>query len=245
MHPRHCQILQLVETHQKASVALLAEQTGVSQVTIRQDLSALEQQGYLRRIHGGAEALVQESLNDRLNVHFDTKLRLAVRASELVEDGESILIEGGSANALLARQLNSRAVTVITPNCAIAQHLREGRAQVILLGGNYQSQSDSLVGPLTLLGIEQLHFSKAFIGIDGCHPSTGFTNKDLLRADVVRAILAKGQRNILLTNSSKFGQIYPANLGAVEQFDTLITDRGIPDRDRQWLEQQQLKMLLV
>lgn len=63
---------------------------------------------------------------------------------------------------------------------------------MVLLGGLFQHQSESVVGPLTRLCIEQVHFSKAFIGVDGFHPEMGFTYRDMMRADVVNSVLAKG-----------------------------------------------------
>lgn len=99
---------------------------------------------------------------------------------------------------------------------------------MVLLGGLFQHQSESVVGPLTRLCIEQVHFSKAFIGVDGFHPEVGFTGRDMMRADVVNSVLAKGVTNVVITDSSKFGAIHPSPLGTPGQIGVLVTDDALP-----------------
>ncbi|MDV5168458.1 DNA-binding transcriptional regulator YciT [Photobacterium rosenbergii] len=246
MNPRHSEILQLVNQNRRVLVAELASHTGVSEVTIRQDLTQLEKQGYLKRVHGGATALQSDDMNDRLNVRFDIKQQLAQRAAELVQPGETVMIEGGSANALLARELANRGdVTIITPSAYIAGMIRQSKCDVILLGGIYQPQGESLVGPLTRLCIEHTHFSTAFLGIDGFHPDTGFTSRDMMRADVANAILNKNQRNIVLTDASKFGQIFSTSIGRLDQFSVLVTNSGVDESDLALLRKHHVAVELV
>ena len=246
MNPRHSEILQLVNEQKRVLVAELSAHTGVSEVTIRQDLSLLEKQGYLKRVHGGATAIQSDDVSNRMNIRFDLKQQLAKRAAELVEPGETVMIEGGSANALLARELANRGdVTIITPSAYIAHMIRDCTSDVILLGGIYQHQGESLVGPLTRLCIEHTHFSTAFLGIDGFHRDTGFTSRDMMRADVANAILNKNQRNIVLTDSSKFGQIFSTSIGTLEQFSVLVTNSDVDDTDLDWIRNHGVQIELV
>ncbi len=163
MNSRQSEILNLVNDRTRVQVTDLSELTGVSGVTIRQDLNYLEQNGYLKRVHGAAVSLQSDDIDSRLEVHFDIKQQLANKAAALVAANETVLIEGGSANALLARTLAERGdVTIITPSAYIAHLVRHTSANIILLGGVYQHQGESLVGPLTKLCIENIHFSTAF-----------------------------------------------------------------------------------
>lgn len=117
MNPRQNEILQLVNDRKRVQVTELSDIIGVSGVTIRQDLNFLEQQGYLKRVHGAATALQSDDIDTRLEVRFDIKQTLANKAADLVAPNETVLIEGGSANALLARTLAERGdVTIITPS---------------------------------------------------------------------------------------------------------------------------------
>ncbi len=239
MHPRHSVILELVNERGRIAVVELAEQVGVSEVTIRQDLNYLEDQGFLKRIHGAATRVDSDDPDHRLWARSKIKLNLAEKAASLVSPGETVLIEGGSANALLAKLLGERGDTaIITSSSYIAHQLRQARSEVILLGGQYQATSESLVGPLTRLCIQHVHFSKAFIGVDGFHTDTGFTNRNMMRADVANTILAKGQENIILTDSSKFGRIHPGSIGPLGRIKRVITDTGLPMADEQWLRDQ-------
>ena len=228
MNARQQALLQLVIDHRRISVAELAQALQVSVVTIRQDLNLLESGSYLKRAHGFAVALESDDPETRMMSNFVLKTRLARHAAALVEEHETVFIEGGSSNALLARELAKRNdITVITVSSYIAHLLKEAECEVILLGGIFQKKSESMVGPLTRRCLELVHFSKAFIGIDGFHADTGFTSRDMMRADVVNAALAKGACNIVLTDSSKFGQIHPNTLGADAVISRVITDAGV------------------
>lgn len=226
------------------SVAELAKITGVSEVTIRQDLNTLEKQSYLRRAHGFAVSLESDDVETRsddvetrMMTNYTLKRRLAEFAASLVSPGESVFIENGSSNALLARTLaEQKDVTIITVSSYIAHLLKETPCEVILLGGIYQKKSESMVGPLTRQFIHQVHFSKAFIGIDGWQADTGFTGRDMMRSDVVNAVLEKGSKAIVLTDSSKFGCVHPYPLGPLSRFHRVITDSKISASDQMQLE---------
>ena len=192
MNSRQQTILQMVIEKGRVSVAELAKTTGVSEVTIRQDLNTLEKQSYLRRTHGFAVPLESDDVETRMMSNFTLKRELAQFAASLVNPGETVFIENGSSNALLARTLAElKDITIITVSGYIAHLLKDTACEVILLGGIYQKKSESMVGPLTRQYVQQVHFSKAFIGIDGWQPETGFTGRDMMRADVVNAVLEK------------------------------------------------------
>ena len=246
MNPRQQHILQVVIDKGRTSVADLARLTGVSEVTIRQDLNLLEKQSYLRRAHGFAVPLDSDDVETRMLNNYPLKRELAQFAASLVQNGETVFIENGSSNALLARTLaDQKDVTIITVSSYIAHLLKDTRCEVILLGGIYQKKSESMVGPLTRQFIEQVHFSKAFIGIDGWLPETGFTGRDMMRADVVNAVLAKSSDAIVLTDSSKFGAVHPYTLGPLSQFQRVITDEGLSAASQLQLEQAGLQVDIV
>lgn len=246
MNPRQQHILQVVIDKGRTSVADLARMTGVSEVTIRQDLNLLEKQSYLRRAHGFAVPLDSDDVETRMLNNYPLKRELAQFAASRVESGETVFIENGSSNALLARTLaDQKDVTIITVSSYIAHLLKDTRCEVILLGGIYQKKSESMVGPLTRQFIEQVHFSKAFIGIDGWQPETGFTGRDMMRADVVNAVLAKNSEVIVLTDSTKFGAVHPYTLGPMAQFTRVITDDGLSGASQLLLEQVGLHVDIV
>lgn len=225
MNDRQQIILQWVNDKQRVSVSTLAQVCQVSEVTIRHDLTLLERRNYLRREHGFAVAVQTDDVDQRMMSNFGRKQKLAQYAASLIQEGETVFFESGSSVALLAQYLSDkRSLTVVTVSSYIATLLKSMPCEVILLGGMYQKASQTLVGPLTKLCLQQVNFSKAFIGIDGFTPETGFTGRDMLRADIVNAVLAKGVENIVLTDSSKFGQITGHSLGPMRHVSRVITD---------------------
>ena len=246
MNSRQQTILQMVIDKGRVSVVELAKTTGVSEVTIRQDLNLLERMSYLRRAHGYAVPLDSEDVETRMMNNYPLKRELAQFAASLVNNGETVFIENGSSNALLARTLaEQKEVTIVTVSSYIAHLLKETRCEVILLGGIYQKKSESMVGPLTRQYVQQVHFSKAFIGIDGWQPDTGFTGRDMMRSDVVNAVLQKECEAVVLTDSSKFGAVHPYTMGPVSRFSRLITDNGLKPEHQQRLENDGLVVDIV
>jgi len=228
MNPRHQQIIQVVNLRGNISVSELSQLTGVSEVTIRQDLNLLERDSYLRRIHGSAVALDSDDVGARMQTRYQIKQVIASYAASLVNDGEAIFIEGGSTCALLARTLSDRSgLTIITVSHYIAHLLKDSQCEVIVLGGLYQKESESVVGPLTRFSLQHIHFHKAFIGIDGWHENTGFTGRNMLRSDVINAVMEKESEKIALTDSSKFGQLHPYPLSPEIPFSRIITDDAL------------------
>lgn len=244
MNDRQKEILKIVSTKSKVSVKELANIFGISGVTVRQDLNFLEQQGFLKRVHGGVTFVNSDDISSRLLVNFEKKLDIAVKALGFVDEGETVLIESGSTNAILARELVKKEnVTIVTPNVFIARECRKrDENSVVLLGGVYQKESESLIGPMVKHCIDTVNFRKAFIGIDGFTREAGFTSRDMMRADISSYIAQKCEQVFILTDSSKFGRTELVKLFDVEDVAFLITDEGIPDSDRDFLTRKGIKI---
>ena len=208
LNERQNKILIILGKNDQASVNDLSEELKVSSVTIRQDLNFLEAEGLLKRVHGGAVLKDADDLENRLVVNYEKKLRIARKLATFVNEGETILIESGSVNALLARELlKIKKVTIITTNVYIARQFRKSdQANIIILGGIYQHDSETLVGKITKTCLDQLNIDKAFIGIDGYTATNGFTLRDLFRAEISSYIIQKAKDVYVVSDSSKFGK---------------------------------------
>lgn len=231
MNPRRSAILEHLAKNGHATVQELAGLSGVSVVTVRHDLGALESEGFLRRTHGGATLLETENISRRLSFRYQEKLRLAKKAAGLIEDGETVLLESGSANALLARELASRNVQIVAANLFVARQVRQGdRARVVVIGGMYQPESESLVGAMARRNIESTFFTAAFLGMDGFTPETGFTNHDMMRAEIGSLIAKRCENTYILADSSKFGRVAMARTCGLDDLAGVITNKDLPDR---------------
>lgn len=224
----------------------LSAMTGVSVVTIRHDLAVLERDGFIRRVHGGAALLETDNIARRLSLRYEQKLAIARLASTLVEDNETVLIESGSANALLARQLASRRVQIVAANIFIARQVKPGDpARVAVLGGIYQPDSEGLVGSMTRKGIEETNFTKAFLGMDGFTPETGFTNHDMMRAEIGNAIANRPGASYILADSSKFGRTAMSRICGLEDLAGVITNRDLPQHYIDLIETGKTRLYLA
>ncbi len=207
LNERQNRILEILGLNNRTLVNELSHKLDVSSVTIRQDLNFLEAEGLLKRVHGGAVLKDGDDLDNRLGKNYEKKLRIAKKLASLVNEGETILIESGSANVLLARELvKIKKVTIMTTNIYIARQFRTNSlANIVILGGIYQHDSETLVGKLTKACIDQLNIQKAFIGIDGYTTEDGFTLRDMFRAEISSHIIRKAKDVFVVSDSSKFG----------------------------------------
>lgn len=248
MNNRHAKLLELVNANSRIEVAILSEKLEVSQVTIRKDLVLLEQKGLLKREHGFAVIISSDDISNRLAFNYDVKRKIAILASNLVENGETVMIESGSCCALLAQEIatNKRDVTIITNSAFIAAYIREcPQVKIVLLGGDYQSESQVVVGPITRKCVESFYVDKLFVGTDGFTAKAGFTGKNHMRTETVRAMAENANSVIVLTESIKFSK-----QGVVAQFKTnevttLVTDNKIPEEIKNLLQENNVDVQIV
>lgn len=232
---RESMILELLTASNRLEVSALAELAGVSQVTMRKDLDELERRGIIVREHGCAVLRSPDDIQSRIAYHYEEKRKIAERAAELVENGDTIMIESGSCCALLADVLAERRkdLTIITNSAFIASYIRGKCAfQIILLGGVYQPEAQVTVGPIVRLCADEFFVSRFFIGVDGWSDRTGFTNQDHMRAAAVRDMAHQAESVVVLTESEKFSRrgIVPLNLPQRDapQPRIVVTNQSIP-----------------
>ncbi|MFP3040911.1 DeoR/GlpR family DNA-binding transcription regulator [Treponema primitia] len=238
MIKRHVKILDIVTERQRLEVSALAELLGVSKVTVRKDLAELEEMGVLRREHGYAVIGAVDDVGRRLAYHYDIKKQIAQAAALAVNNGETVIIESGSCCALLAEELaaTKRDVTIITNSSFIANHVRHAfHIKIILLGGDYQSESQVAVGPITIKCAGDFFTDKLFIGTDGFTEKFGFTGRDHLRAETVQGIAKQARQVMVLTESEKFSHQGVVGLVRTTDVSTVYTDDRIPPETEAFL----------
>ncbi len=246
MNKRQSQILDLLTQNKKLKVTELSDVLNVSQVTIRKDLSALEDSGIIVREHGYAKLNESDDINNRLAYHYDIKQKIAEKAVESIEDGETVMIESGSCCALVALEIakSKKDVTLITNSAFIADYIRKtGNVRIILLGGEYQEESQVMVGPITRKCAEGFFVDKLFVGTDGFTRETGFTGNDYMRSEAVKDMAKQASNVIIVTDSVKFQQKGVVSLLDTKKVSYVYTDSKIPEDAEEYLVENNIKVI--
>lgn len=246
MNKRQSQILDLLTQNKKLKVTELSDVLNVSQVTIRKDLSALEDSGIIVREHGYAKLNESDDINNRLAYHYDIKQKIAEKAVESIEDGETVMIESGSCCALVALEIakTKKDVTLITNSAFIADYIRKiGNVRIILLGGEYQEESQVMVGPITRKCAEGFFVDKLFVGTDGFTKETGFTGNDYMRSEAVKDMAKQASNVIIVTDSVKFQQKGVVSLLDTKKVSYVYTDSNIPEDAEEYLVENNIKVI--
>lgn len=206
MNERAFEILEILNREKKSSVSEISALLGVSQVTVRKDLSDLEERGIIRREHGYAQLANINDIGGRIAHRYEEKRSIAKRAAELVSDGDTIMVESGSCCTLLVEELTKtrHGLTIITNSCFIPDYVR-GKTDFgfTVLGGMYQQDSQVMVGPLVKRCVSDFRVDLFFIGVDGYDPKDGFSNRDYQRAAAVTDMAGSADRVVVITTGEK------------------------------------------
>ncbi len=222
-------ILELLAKDGSLSVAALSKDLGVSEVTIRASLKSMEERGLLARTWGGAKASTLTDVLERVRDHTDEKERIAQAAAELVRDGDRIMIEAGTTTAMIVRHLAGRTgIQIVTNSTLVFNYARLNPGlEVILTGGQYHRESESLVGPVALAAIRRFNARVAFVGTDGFTSDRGMTTQFAEGAEVIEAMNARSEETWLVADSSKYGRAGFVSVLELEQLNGIITDAGL------------------
>jgi len=243
-------IIELLEREGEVAVDALAQRFGVSQVTIRKDLHELEERGILHRTHGGAipvhKSLFNPSFYEKLNFKRQEKQAIAWAALELIQEGDSIILDAGSTTLALARLLRHRfrRLYVITNSMPVALELSKSGFDVLLTGGQMRHHSLALIGPAAVDMLRHYHVDKAFLGATGVDDQ-GYSTPNPIEAQTKRALLQAASVAYVLADSSKLGQPTLARFAALEEVALLITDAAAPADFLSRLDARGLRYLLA
>jgi len=242
---REHSILNRLMVQGAVSVADLSSELEVSEVTIRSDLSSLEERGLLSRTHGGALPSIHPHIFQRQNMNIEEKHRIAKAAAGLVEDGDAIMIEAGTTTSLLPRYLaGKRDILIITNSIPAFESAKSNPAlKITLVGGEFRDSTDSFVGRITLDTIRRFNVRCAFVGTDGFSLKSGITTHLIEGGDVISVMRERAENLVLLADSSKYGKTGIVTILPLSQINTLITDTGLSDAVKEELSQIPLHII--
>lgn len=248
---RHAYILAALKRHGAVSVANLSEAMGVTAVTVRKDLKALEGKGALLRLHGGA-SLPDTYVNDRsvvekMQVMVAEKQQIAERAVQLLQAEEAVIVGSGTTVRAFAKAIpQSLPLTVLTSAMNVTLSLIDHpKVEIVQLGGVVRKSSRSVVGHYSEAMLADFACSKLFLSVDGISPDFGLTTSNMMEAHLNAQMIKAVPQAIVLADSSKFGKKGFGRICGLESVHTLITDSGLRADDRRVIEGMGVRVLIA
>ncbi|MEG0789908.1 MAG: DeoR/GlpR family DNA-binding transcription regulator [Alistipes sp.] len=251
LRKRHEKILMLLQQIGSIPVSRLAEQFKVSEVTIRKDLSYLEQQKKLYRTHGSAilisPYISDRHVNEKEKRNVSEKCAIAIKAAGLIAQDDSIIIASGTTMSIFAREIKPVGhLTVITAAISVTSILSQQKEiDVIQLGGITRSRSMSVVGNFAEEMLSHFNCSKLYLGVDGIDMECGLTTTNMMEAALNKVMIAAAQKVIVLADSSKFGRRGLSNICDLSAVDRIITDSHIQPRVLAQLRERGIEVTVV
>ena len=249
---RHKYILDKLNKYGFVRITDVANELGVTKVTIRKDVKILESKGLLYKVHGSARPanphVADLDVHVKDNINRDAKRLIAQRAVELLDDNDSIIIASGSTIYSFAEEIKMRQwhhLNIVTPFLRLGVLLNEAEnVNVVQLGGTVHKKSLSVLGEEASRSLDDCICSKLFFGVDGIDLEHGITTSTLDEAKLTRKMMKASSQNIVLADSSKFGQRGFGRICALEDID-VITDDGIPEQMVTIVEEAGVDLIIV
>ncbi|WP_422660251.1 DeoR/GlpR family DNA-binding transcription regulator [Paenibacillus sp. EC2-1] len=229
---RYENIMELLLTHKEVTVAELSSKLQVTGKTIREDLTKLEEQGLIVRIHGGAMLAQKDQFGilpskEPLTIHADEKHQIAKMAIRHIQSGDIIALDGGSTTLEIARLLPNEPLTIVTNDVYIISELAPKNHIRLVVPGGYRVRN-MLAGPESAVYVKQLNIQKAFVSATGVHLEHGLSiyTGDLI--DFKKALVSTSREVFAVAHHQKFGQTALRTFAAVNEITAIITDQDLP-----------------
>ena len=220
---RFAMILDLLAQKRSATVLELCDALDASESTIRRDLTQLDRQGLLKKVHGGATLVGRTVLADeppmaaREEQSVEEKRLIARAAAAMITEKDFIFLDAGSTTLALAAALEGPALQAayVTNGIAHARMLVQKGCRTYLPGGQVRPITEAITGPETLAALQHYNFTKAFMGANGVSPAEGFTTPDPEEASIKTAALQRARERWFLVDNTKFDMVYSAVIGDI------------------------------
>jgi DeoR/GlpR family transcriptional regulator of sugar metabolism len=245
---RRVKILEIADSKGVVSVKELSRLLKTSLMTIRRDLSSLEENGQIKRTHGGVVSLKYERdipFVARTLKKDKEKTEIGKMAAKMVENGDIIFLGSGSTVAKMAPFLKGKVgLKIVTPSLQIINDLNnEEGITLILLGGIVKGDLFATVGSIAENELKEYHFQKAFIGTSGITLEKGIFNSDFLVSSIEKLVLEKTNKIFVLADNSKFGKSALINISAFDTIYAIITDRSISDEYSEFFKRRGVSLI--
>jgi DeoR/GlpR family transcriptional regulator of sugar metabolism len=242
-------VVDLVTKRGFVALADLAQAIEASESTLRRDLDFLHKEGVVRRTHGGAIYVGDGNglppLEERSASQLDEKREIARAAAARIQDGETVLLDGGTTPLEVARLLVGRSLQVVTNSLPIASLFASSReTDLVLLGGYVYPKTGVALGPLTVRMMEDLHVHQAIMSVSGI-TAKGLFNSNVLLVETERQMMRTADEVVVVADHTKVGRPALAFLCELSAIDTLIVDRQLTNEQRTLLDRSDVRVLIA
>ena len=244
----------LINRQVELSVKEIAKMLHVSDMTVRRDLDVLEEQGKIRRTHGGAVLLDPSSKVKETYIHGEQTTKnmreknlIGIKAASLVQPNDTIFLDSGTTTPFIAKHLNAELpLTVLCYTLANAlEFYPRKNANLILMGGFFHRDSNIFHSVENQALINKTRADRAFIATAGIDSKLGLTTYFYYEADIKREMIRSARQIILVTDSTKFGKISITHFAGLDQVDMVITDQGISEEYREILSNRGIALIIA
>jgi DeoR/GlpR family transcriptional regulator of sugar metabolism len=245
---RRRHILEQLNRFGTAKVADLVEQFGVSEMTIHRDLNHMVKEGIIDKVHGGAVAkhVTEIPYRERFVQHREEKQAVTKRAAELIKAGQTLFLSAGTTMTELARVLPRNGLKIITNSLPIAQELTlSSENDIMLTGGTVRRYAEALVGSAARSTLENEYIHLAFISVTGIDLERGLSVYSESEAEILRHIIKAARKTVLVTDSSKYGQVMGPIVFPLDSVHVLVTDAKIPQPYCEYCQTNDIDLITV
>lgn len=243
---RHHIILDLLSRNGVVDLQNLLQRTKASESTIRRDLAILEEQGLLKRIHGGAtlpySKIDEPTMQDKSSKNLHDKQTIAEYAASLVRDGDCIYLDAGTTVSEMIPSLINKKIVIVTNGMMHADALASAKITTYLIGGRIKENTKAIVGSVAQENLKQYRFDKCFLGMNGIDAKFGFTTPDPEEAILKKIAIELAEEAYVLADKSKFTETFFAKVANVEQA-TIITSNVEQSLVQQYVEITNMKVV--
>lgn len=248
---RRERIQEYLTVHQIARTADLCQMLDASEATVRRDLEWLESKGILERTHGGAilnqRMVLEPEYQQRVKQHPEEKRRIGELAASLIEDGDIVFVNSGTTATQVLQHIRRDAnITVFTNNVSAVMDLGSPGFHYFLIGGEFQSRSNSLTGRFALDNLGLVYANKTILGVDGISLKHGCTVPTNSEAEVVRKMIERTKGSIIIAaDYSKWGVVSNFQIANIDEIDKLVSDEKLDSSALEALEEHNIETLIA
>lgn len=243
-------IVQMLKDEGFVRVEDIMSAFNISIETVRRDLNNLEKEGLIQKTYGGArltdQGAFEMSSDIRMKKNIEEKLRIGKKCGEIIRDGESVFLDGGTTTLQVAKNIKQKeGLTVITNSIYVINELANTNIEILVIGGKLRNQERAISGAVAMLDVSNFHVHTAVLGAGAISVDRGVSDYNVDEAFMRKKIIETARRKIVVADSSKFGfdlLVHVCDLSAV---DTLITDQGLDEETKLALGKMDTELLLT